>query len=304
MSPLIRGDKVKVQNRLLHVMRELGRGAFGTVYQVRDTKSKEIYALKQVVCNDQSKIGWVKREIEMMAKAKHERIVPILGFDDNQACFRILTEFCSGGDLSSQLSKPSSDETNLKWIFQVAEALNYLHSRTPQIVHRDLKADNVLLKDESSEDLKLGDFGLVREYLATKSNVNNSAFPQTYYMKSVAGTTYCMAPEVFDERYTEKADIFSLGGVFYAILTRSYLKFMEQKKYGVFVTIPSLGKFGLGYAMAKFGQSIQVQFPSHFQGCKPMKRLIKNMLSYDPHERPTAAEVERCVNDIYTCKYS
>ena len=119
---------------------------------------------------------------------------------------------------------------------------------------------------------------------------------------SCAGTPYCMAPEVFNEHYTEKADIFSLGGIFYAILTRKYLKFNEQKKYGAFVSVPSFGKFRLGYAMAKFNPSLEVQFPSNFQRSKPIKQLIKNMLCYDSHERPTAAEVEGRVNDIYTRK--
>ena len=291
MSDLKLGQKLKLQKYQLEVKKELGSGAFGTVYKVHDITSKKTYALKQVICYDQSDSHLVKREVEMMVKANHERIVRILGFVSYKASFLILLEFCSGGDLNSRLDKPSTKETNLKWILQIAEALNYLHSRNPPIVHRDLKADNVLLTDKSSEDLKLGDFGLAREYFTSKSSDASSSYVQTYYMTSNVGPRHWMAPEFFHKRYTEKADIFSLGGIFYAILTRDFVQYGKKKMYGVFVTTQSDEKIGLGYAMAE-DQEVTVQFPPHFQGSNPMKQLIKEMLSYEKNERPTANEVQ------------
>ena len=161
------------------------------------------YTLKAVVCKDSSSVSTVIREVNTLAKARHERIVQILAADsrtlsNSESLFLILTEFCSGGDLNSQLNSTSIPETNLKWISQISEALSYLHSLNPPIVHRDLKADNVLLTDQWSKDLKLGDFGLAREYLAMNNNDGSpDQSAQTYYMTSDCGPMHWMAPEFF-----------------------------------------------------------------------------------------------------------
>ena len=222
------GEKIDMNGNSLSVQSKLGSGAFGTVYKVADTH-KRTYALKKVICRGQKSVNLTEREVEMLRKADHERIVRILGFqrgswtNSDISSFLILTEFCSGGDLNSRLNKSSSDETNRKWILQLSEALNYLHSRNPPIVHRDLKADNVLLTDQSTQNLKLGDFGLAREY------EKNSKSAQEYYMTSGLGPMHWMAPEFYHEHYTEKADVFSLGGIFYAILTRDFITVGSKK---------------------------------------------------------------------------
>ena len=302
MPALSKNQQINVGNKSLSVQSELGSGAFGTVYKVCDNTSQRIYALK-VICADQNSIDAVRREAKTLAKADHERIVRIKGCDIHilscgDSLFLILTEFCSGGDLNSRLNKPSTRETNLKWICQISEALSYLHSLNPPIVHRDLKADNVLLTDLHSEDLKLGDFGLAREYLAMKNNDDSPQSAQMYYMTSGVGPMHWMAPEFYHQRYTEKADIFSLAGIFYAILTRDFLQTSSKKMYGVFLTYQFHGKVGLGYAMAEIDSNAVVLFPSSFQGSNAMMRLIKNMLSSDPHSRPTASEVNDSAKSI------
>ena len=138
----------KISNGELSVQTKLGNGAFGTVYKVYDNTKKETYALKEVICQNQNSINAVNREANTMAKAEHERIVRILEWDFTTTSFLLLTEFCSGGDLNSRLNNSSTREMNLKWICQISEALSYLHSLNPPIVHRDLKADNVLLTDK------------------------------------------------------------------------------------------------------------------------------------------------------------
>ena len=282
---------------------KLGSGHFGTVYRAYDNKNGETYALKEVICKESADINSVKREADTMAKANHERIVRIFDYDfteNGHTTFLLLTEFCSGGDLNTRLNNSSTPDTNLKWICQVSEALNYLHSLNPPIVHRDLKADNVLLTDSCTENLKLGDFGLAREYLAIKVNDNSPQSAQTYYMTSGVGPIHWMAPEFYHKRYTEKADVFSLGGIFYAILIRDYICLGSKKMYGVFFSDKSHGKVGLGCAMAEIDQKIVVSFPEGFQINAEMKRLIEKMLNYNPKNRPIASDVYRIVKDIHS----
>ena len=156
----------------------------------------------------------------------------------------LLTEYCSGGSLNDRLARPSSEEMNMKWICQIAAAQKHLHSCG--VVHRDLKADNVLLT--AAEDVKLADFGLAREYTALKlSDIRQDdgswmASYVQYYMNSGVGPVHWVAPEVFTGRYTEKADVFSLGTLFFAILERDFIVNEGKAIYGAFVDVRGEGK--------------------------------------------------------------
>lgn len=303
MAALSSGQYVNVGKRKLLVQEELGSGAFGTVFKVYDINMGTTCALKDIPCKVPANMEQVLREAQALIRAaSHQRIVQILDVDNlclswSDVHFLILTEFCAGGDLNSRLAEPSTCIRDMKWVCQISEALSYLHSLNPPIVHRDLKADNVLLTNRTSEDLKLGDFGLAREYVALKNVDNSPEAVQTYYMRSGVGPTHWMAPEFFTHHYTEKADIFSLGGIFYAILERDFRWFGPKKMYGVFVN-STQGKVGLGYAMAYINNRAVVQLSDDFKGSNSMKQVIQNMLEFNPHNRPSAKVVYGWVENI------
>ena len=152
MSPLDCGRNVKIGKRNVLVERLLGSGAFGVVFCVSDTRDGRVFALKDVECKSDSEIQKVVREVNALIAAKQncKHILEIMGVDTYKPAqnihFLILTEFCSGGDLNKRLDRGSSHELNMKWSHQLADAVNYLHSDQPPIVHRDLKADNVFLQ--------------------------------------------------------------------------------------------------------------------------------------------------------------
>ena len=155
------------QSGNLRFQETLGSGAFGVVYKVQDPATSNFYALKSILCLNDSALQNVVREAEMLKKISHPNIIAILGTEqvkDTQGYSRmlLLTEFCPGGNFNQRLPSPSTNQMNLKWMKQMAHAIDYLHSRN--MVHRDLKPDNVLLT--ATEDVKLGDFGLAREYIA------------------------------------------------------------------------------------------------------------------------------------------
>ena len=289
--------RVKVGSRTVRIQKRVGNGAFGVVYKVKDEASSTVYALKDVLCVNVSALRNALREAITLNKISHQNVIAVMGADQFQDSkglhMLLLTEYCSGGSLNDRLARPSSEEMNMKWICQTAAALAHLHSHG--VVHRDLKADNVLLT--ATEDVKLADFGLAREYTALKridvKQADGSwiASYAQYYMNSGVGPVHWVAPEVFNGHYTEKADVFSLGALFFAILERDYIVTEGKASYGAFVDFHGVGKVGLGFAMAIVDSSISVAFSSHAQGLRILQSVVKEALQYDSTNRPSAQDI-------------
>ena len=299
-----RNSRVRVGGRQLRIQKRLGNGAFGVVYKVKDLASSREYALKDVLCTDTSEILNAIGEAMTLNQISHENVIAVEGADQFRNALGlhmlILTEYCAGGNLNERLNRPSSEELNFEWMRQISDALAYLHSCN--VVHRDLKPENVLLTEE--EDVKLADFGLAREFIALKTDARLdddswlTSYAQ-YYMDSEVGTPFWMAPEVFDGHYTEKADVFSLGVLFYAILERDFITDVNGKKfYGAFKRIRGKGKVGLGYAMAIHNPDISIDFSSRAQGSNTQQRITLDALEYDKEDRPSAAEVQRVFEEV------
>ena len=214
----------------------------------------------------------------------------------------LFTGYCPGGNLNDRLARPSSDEMNVKWISQTAAAPAHLHSR--EVVHRNLKADNVLLT--TTEDVKLADFMLVREYTElrvkpTHIRQDESSWITSYAQYSLNSGTdpiHWMAPEFFTGHYTENADVFSLGLLFFAIPERDFIVVDGKTIYGTFVESPTEGKVGLGFAMEKLDRHIKIAFSSYAQGSMALQRVILEALQYDANDRPSAQDLYEKVMNI------
>ena len=295
LGSLRTNSSVRVGDRRFIIERRLGNGAFGVVYKVKEESSHRAYALKEVLCLEKSEINNALRETETMSRISHENVIAIKDSakikDDQGLHILILTEYCSGGNLNERLTRSSSEELNFKWIRQTAGALAFLHSRN--VVHRDLKADNVLLT--ATEDAKLADFGLAREFMSVKRYPNNS---EEYYMSSGVGPRHWVAPEFFRGHYTKKADVFSLGALFYGILERDYIEIRGKAYYGAFKNIPDVGKVGLGEAMVRYDPNISIKFSSGAQGSYALQRIALDAMQYSMNDRPSAAEIHNQIVSI------
>ena len=289
--------RLQVGEKTVNIQQQLGNGAFGVVYRVIEERTSKVYAMKDILCLNGSAIRNAIREASTLNRISHENDIAIVSvgqFDDGGGLHMLLlTEYCPGGSLNDRLARPSSDQQNLTWMTQTAEAVAHLHSCN--IVHRDLKADNVLLT--ASEDVKLGDFGLAREYIALKragvvqDDGSWLAIYEQYYMQSRIGPIHWVAPEFLRGHYTEKADIFSLGTLLFAILERDYIVIDGKAIYGAFVSVHDKRKIGVGLAMERVDRKTRIQFSRHAQGSNALQRIVLEVLKYNPYDRPTAQEI-------------
>ena len=272
---------------------KLGAGAFGEVFKVRHRGTRKLYALKVIKCSNDDELNNVMDEMKALSKLDHPNIIRLYETKHTQskefsAEISLLFEYCSGGTLSERLLRRSTKKDHLQWMCQLADAVAYMHSR--KLVHRDLKPDNILLT-HNPDDIKIGDFGLSRDFVAMKRE--NQTW-ESYYMTNGCGTLLSMAPEVFVEHYTEKADVFALGVLFYAIAERQCLEVLGAKYYGAFVHDNKGNKVPLGFQMSKDRDGLTVTF--HKTDVR-LAEIICSALLLDQKKRPSAAAIQGNLND-------
>ena len=256
---------------------KIGSGAFGEVYKAFG--KDKIYALKNIKCVKDEDINDGLKEIRALGKLSHQNIVVLYNVKATQvkkfeATLSLLLEYCAGGNLNQRLSRESTETLNLRWMRQIASAVDYLHNK--EIIHRDLKPQNILLT--SDEDIRIADFGLAKRF-AQKSETKTQL---EYYIDYGVGACCYTAPEIMNQHYTYKADIFSVGIVFHAIIERKYLFVQDKKCFAIFV-----GQQPLGIEMFNKKGNIEIVFTKS----TVITRLIKRTLNYDYNLRPKADEI-------------
>ncbi|XP_006884411.1 PREDICTED: serine/threonine-protein kinase 10 [Elephantulus edwardii] len=192
-------------NEVWEIVGELGDGAFGKVYKAKNKETGALAAAKVIETKSEEELEDYIVEIEILATCDHPYIVKLLGAYYYDGKLWIMIEFCPGGAVDAimlELDRGLTEPQIQVVCRQMLEALTFLHSK--RIIHRDLKAGNVLMTLEG--DIRLADFGVSAKNLKTLQKRD-----------SFIGTPYWMAPEVVmcetmkDTPYDYKADIWSLG---------------------------------------------------------------------------------------------
>lgn len=193
----------------------IGQGGMSTVYLARHQRLNKEWAVKEIsreYCENYEMISrQLVLEADILKKLNHPGLPKIIDIIEKKDVIWMVMEFIEGKTLKEVLKERGRiQETEvLSWGKQLCEVLSYLHSRTPPIIYRDLKPDNIILKKTGR--LVLIDFGTAREYCYEKNSTD------TTYL----GTRGYAAPEQYGGmgQTDERTDIYCLGVTLYSMLT-------------------------------------------------------------------------------------
>ncbi|XP_072314834.1 serine/threonine-protein kinase WNK4-like [Eucyclogobius newberryi] len=202
--------------RFLKFNIEIGRGSFKTVFKGLDTETTVEVAWCELQTQrlSRSERQRFTEEVEMLKALQHPNIVRF--FDSwksnasGQKCTVLVTELMTSGTLKTYLRRFRQMKLKLlqRWSFEVLKGLQFLHSRSPPILHRDLKCDNIFITGPSAS-VKIGDLGL-------------ATLKKNSFAKSVIGTPEFMAPEMYEEKYDEGVDVYAFGMCILEMATSEY----------------------------------------------------------------------------------
>jgi serine/threonine protein kinase len=193
----------------------LGEGTFGVVYKIQEKSTGKFFALKKIIDNDEEDgiSAMTIREISNLQVLRHPNIVTLADVLFNPPKISIVFEYCEY-DLRKYIDKFKELPIKLikTFLYQLLSGLSYMHKL--DIVHRDLKSQNLLITNDTENILKIADFGLSRvENIAVKKYSHEAV---TYWYKS---------PDVIlgSVNYGLKVDIWSVGCIFAEMITGNVL---------------------------------------------------------------------------------
>lgn len=197
------------------ILKLIGQGGMSKVYLAMDKRLNKQWAIKEIEKRARDKNNEVVvqsaiAEANMIKQFDHKSIVRIVDIIDNGDVIYIIEDYIEGETLNTILEAEGAlpQEKVIDWAIQLCEALEYLHTRTPPIIYRDMKPANVMLKPDGT--VKVIDFGIAREY--KKQNLKDTTY---------LGTKGYAAPEQFggQGQTDARTDIYCLGVTLYHLVT-------------------------------------------------------------------------------------
>lgn len=245
------------------VIKEVGKGSTCKVYLIEDLLTKKQFAAK---CIEKMYIsehahGMVNliQEVKVLSSVHHSQIAELHYVYETDNCIYLVMEYFESGDFYTRIKekKMLSEEDCLKFAVNLLEVLDYLH--TNNIVHRDLKLENIMMTSKNDFDFKLVDFGL--------------AYECTGFRQEKCGSPGYIAPEMLKRcKYNSKIDIFSAGVVLYtAIVGRHPFNASKSEK------------------ILKKNKDC-IYKPENILG-DLARDFITSMMNPEPSQRPTASQL-------------
>ena len=254
----------------------IGKGSFGQVYLTSRKGHSEFYAtkiIKKIIADSAKVKKYFHNEINILKEIEHKNIMRLIEIKQNSENYYLICELCNGGSLRQcvnkylkMYNKTFSEEIIQYLMKQIIEALKYLHGK--HIMHRDLKLDNILVnfKDENDKsvlnmygaEVKIIDFGFAA-HVDKKQDLHKSVLGSPLYMDPKLLKKYTRTSNIDITGYDESIDIWSLGNIFYEMLTGKLafdtndIKILEQKIDTGFYSLPTTSyKEVVGFLIGMF----------------------------------------------------
>ncbi|XP_037676739.1 serine/threonine-protein kinase WNK3-like [Choloepus didactylus] len=268
---------------------ELGRGAFKTVYKGLDTETWVEVAWCELQDRKLTKAEQqrFKEEAEMLKGLQHPNIVRFYDSWESilkgKKCIVLVTELMTSGTLKTYLKrfKVMKPKVLRSWCRQILKGLQFLHTRTPPIIHRDLKCDNIFITGPTGS-VKIGDLGL-------------ATLMRTSFAKSVIGTPEFMAPEMYEEHYDESVDVYAFGMCMLEMATSEYPYSECQNAAQIYRKVTS------GIKPASFNKVTDPEVKEIIEGCicqnKSERLSIRDLLNHAFFAEDTGLRVELAEED-------
>ncbi|XP_061201760.1 serine/threonine-protein kinase WNK3-like, partial [Neopsephotus bourkii] len=263
---------------------ELGRGAFKSVFKGFDTDTWVEVAWCELQDRKLTKVEQqrFKEEAEMLKGLQHPNIVRFYDSWEStvkgKKCIVLVTELMTSGTLKTYLKrfKVMKPKVLRSWCRQILKGLHFLHTRTPPIIHRDLKCDNIFITGPTGS-VKIGDLGL-------------ATLMRTSFAKSVIGTPEFMAPEMYEERYDESVDVYAFGMCMLEMGTSEYPYSECQNAAQIYRKVTS------GIKPASFSKVTDPEVRDIIEGCirqnKAERLSIRDLLNHAFFAEDTGLRVE------------
>tara|TARA_X000000950_G_scaffold285720_1_gene392402 strand:- start:2079 stop:3464 length:1386 start_codon:yes stop_codon:yes gene_type:complete len=195
-----------IVNEYIINRKRIGKGSFSTIYKGYSTKNNQVYAIKEIVVDKKQNKSLVKRELSVLKTLDHPSIVKLhdVIIDTSYNNIYFVLDYYPKGDFAKFLdNKPLKEKFCKKYLKQLAEGLEYLLDK--DILHRDLKPQNILLTNEYN--IKITDFGFAKQ-------IDKNALINT-----LCGSPMYMAPEIINKKeYDIKSDLWSVGVILYEMV--------------------------------------------------------------------------------------
>ena len=237
----------------IELMNIIGKGAYGDVFMGRNLKTKEIYAIKKISkkqLESETIYQYFNNEIFILKHLNHPNIIKYKSLNDYKTDFYLSTEYCNGGNLEQAMKyhietykKPISERIVRYFIYNILLGIIYLNKNN--LIHRDIKSDNILLHYDNEEDLithnflkakiKIIDFGFAR-YLEQNELAGSLVGTPMYMEPSILKTFMTSKSRVVDGFYDKKVDVWSLGILTYELLI-GIVPFIARNIKGLFQSV-------------------------------------------------------------------
>ncbi|KAM4783122.1 serine/threonine-protein kinase WNK1 isoform 9-T9 [Cyanocitta cristata] len=280
---------ISPDGRFLKFDIEIGRGSFKTVYKGLDTETTVEVAWCELQDRklSRSERQRFKEEAGMLKGLQHPNIVRFYDSWEStvkgKKCIVLVTELMTSGTLKTYLKrfKVMKIKVLRSWCRQILKGLQFLHTRTPPIIHRDLKCDNIFITGPTGS-VKIGDLGL-------------ATLKRASFAKSVIGTPEFMAPEMYEEKYDESVDVYAFGMCMLEMATSEYPYSECQNAAQIYRRVTS------GVKPASFDKVAIPEVKEIIEGCirqnKGERYAIKDLLNHAFFQEETGVRVELAEED-------